>query len=540
MSNLNDSYLVLARKYRSQNFDDMVGQDVLVKTLRNAINTGRVAHAYILTGIRGVGKTSTARILAKAFNCVGKDGKATSPQATPCGECENCKAIAEGRHVDVLELDAASKNGVDDIREIIEGAQYKPNLGRYKVYIIDEVHMLSKPAFNALLKTLEEPPEHVKFIFATTEIRKVLPTILSRCQRFDLVRIEVATLIEHFKNILKQEKITFEDEAIKLIAQAADGSARDGLSLLDQAIVLGEGKVQTQNVASMLGLLDRRKTFELFDYIAQGNLEKSFEIIKNAYALGTNVTTVLKDLMDVVYFILRFKAAPKSDMNLLEEERNYLEKFNKLDIAYLTLVWQILLKGMGEISLAPSEIKALEVILIKMVYAQNLPSLEDMLKRGDEVKTQACLTPSPTIKVAAPQGGKYTSPQNLEEVVKILEAEREMILACLVKDNARLISFAEGKIEINFDENSPENLHTKMTNILSKALGCVWQVLKVEGQGQETLSTKNKAASEKLMDKARQNENVKDILNVFAGAKLTKVHKENKNAIDEDSETEGE
>ena len=269
--NKQEQYVVLARKYRPQNFDDLVGQEALVQTLTNAIKNNRLHHAYILTGIRGVGKTTTARIIAKALNCTGKDGRG-GPTVHPCGFCENCRAITEGRHIDVMELDAASRTGVDDMREILDGVRYKPTNARYKIYIIDEVHMLSKSAFNALLKTLEEPPSHVKFIFATTEIRKVPVTILSRCQRFDLQRISIEDLTGLFKKILANEQINAEEEALQMIAKAADGSARDGESLLDQAISLGGGEVKTEVVKNMIGLADRNQTFELFEKLNAGEV----------------------------------------------------------------------------------------------------------------------------------------------------------------------------------------------------------------------------------------------------------------------------
>lgn len=526
MADLEKSYLVLARKYRSQTFDDLVGQDVLVKTLKNAILAGRIAHAYILTGIRGVGKTSTARILAKAFNCTGADGKATAPQVTPCGVCENCRAIAEDRHVDVLELDAASKNGVDDIRDIIEGVQYKPSLGRYKVYIIDEVHMLSKAAFNALLKTLEEPPEHVKFIFATTEIRKVPATILSRCQRFDLARLDMADLVAHFKSVLEAEKISYEDEAIKIIARAADGSVRDGLSLLDQAIVLSDGEVKTENVISMLGLLDRTKEFELFEAIAEGDTAKSLDLIKKAYDTGASSLTVLKDLMDIVYLSLRFIVAPVGDLGLTDEEMNYLKKFaSKLDVGYLTLAWQILLKGIAELQATGNEMKALEVIIIKLIYAKNMPSIEDSIKVSESKKTMPMLqVAQPKVSVAVQS--KYSQPENLDEVVKVLEIEREAILACMVKDNARLVNFEHGRIEINFDAGAPDNIHQKMGAVLSKALGCDWQIIRVEEAGGKTISEQKKAAAEKSLEQAMQNDDVKNVIDIFKGATIAKVHQQ--------------
>ena len=320
--NKDNQYVVLARKYRPQNFDDLLGQDALVQTLTNAIKNNRLHHAYILTGIRGVGKTTTARIIAKALNCTGKDGHG-GPTIKPCGICDNCKAISEGRHIDVLELDAASRTGVDDIREILDGVRYKPTNARYKVYIIDEVHMLSKNAFNALLKTLEEPPSHVKFIFATTEIRKVPVTVLSRCQRFDLQRLTIDTLFNHFKNIIAKEGLQAEDEALQIIAKAADGSCRDGLSLLDQAISLSSGIVKTDIVKNMIGLADRNQTFELFEALVQGKVDEVLNKLDEQYKNGANPTTLLQDLVNITHMIAKAKIVPSSaeDDSLSESEK---------------------------------------------------------------------------------------------------------------------------------------------------------------------------------------------------------------------------
>ena len=307
--NKDNQYVVLARKYRPQSFEDLLGQDALVQTLTNAIKNNRLHHAYILTGIRGVGKTTTARIIAKALNCIGKDGHG-GPTIKPCGICENCKAISEGRHIDILELDAASRTGVDDIREILDGVRYKPTNARYKVYIIDEVHMLSKNAFNALLKTLEEPPSHVKFIFATTEIRKVPVTVLSRCQRFDLQRLTIDTLFNHFKNIIAKEGLQAEDEALQIIAKAADGSCRDGLSLLDQAISLSSGTVSTEVVKNMIGLADRNQTFELFEALVSGKVDEVLTNIKEQYKNGANPTTLIQDLVNITHMVAKAKIVP--------------------------------------------------------------------------------------------------------------------------------------------------------------------------------------------------------------------------------------
>lgn len=307
--NKDNQYVVLARKYRPQNFEDLLGQDALVQTLTNAIKNNRLHHAYILTGIRGVGKTTTARLIAKALNCTGLDGKG-GPTIHPCGVCENCKAIAAGRHIDVMELDAASRTGVDDIREILDGVRYKPTNARYKIYIIDEVHMLSKNAFNALLKTLEEPPAHVKFIFATTEIRKVPVTVLSRCQRFDLQRLTIEDLTKLFNKIVAAENLKAEDEALHMIAKAADGSARDGLSLLDQAISLGAGVVKTDIVKEMIGLADRSQTFELFEKLVLGDTKETIIKLQEQYKNGANPTTLLQDLINITHLLAKTKLVP--------------------------------------------------------------------------------------------------------------------------------------------------------------------------------------------------------------------------------------
>ena len=320
-------YVVLARKYRPQTFDDLLGQDALVQTLTNAIKNNRLHHAYILTGIRGIGKTTTARIIAKALNCTGKDGQG-GPTIRPCGVCENCQAIAAGRHIDVMELDAASRTGVDDIREILDGVRYKPTNARYKIYIIDEVHMLSKNAFNALLKTLEEPPSHVKFIFATTEIRKVPITVLSRCQRFDLQRLSIENLMTLFTRILEKEQIAADNEALQIIAKAADGSARDGLSMLDQAISLGAGKVETGIVKNMIGLADRNQTFELFEQLVKGQTDALLGNIQEQYKNGANPLTILQDLVNITHMIAKAKIIPSSadEISLSENEKDLCKR----------------------------------------------------------------------------------------------------------------------------------------------------------------------------------------------------------------------
>lgn len=385
-----NQYVVLARKYRPQNFEDLLGQDALVQTLTNAIQNNRLHHAYILTGIRGVGKTTTARLIARALNCTGADGKG-GPTIHPCGVCDNCKAIAAGRHMDVMELDAASHTGVDDIRELLDSARYAPTNARYKVYIIDEVHMLSKGAFNALLKTLEEPPAHVKFIFATTEIRKVPVTILSRCQRFDLQRLSVETLTQLFTKILSNENIPAETEALDIIAKAADGSARDGLSLLDQAIVLSNGNINTDVVKKMLGLADRSQTLTLFENLVNGNMEAVLKDISEQYTNGATPMIVLQDLINITHDLAKVKIIPAllNSTSLSEiEKKTFATLSTSCSLAVLSKIWQMLIKGISEINMAPSAVEALEMILLRVAYSASLPTPYEIL---NEVKKNSDL-----------------------------------------------------------------------------------------------------------------------------------------------------
>jgi DNA polymerase-3 subunit gamma/tau len=377
-------YKVLARKYRSNTLAELIGQDTLVTTLTNAISSNRLAHAYVFTGIRGVGKTSTARILAKSLNCVGADGKADGPQVAPCGVCENCLAIKEDRHMDVIEMDAASKTGVDDIREIIEGAQYKPTMARYKVYIIDEVHMLSKNAFNALLKTLEEPPPYVKFIFATTEIRKVPPTVLSRCQRFDLVRVDADALARHFKKIAELEGVAIEDEAIAIIAKAAEGSVRDGLSFLDQAIANAGGPITAADVSKILGLAGKDIIFDLYSDVMSGQIEKAVGIMEAQYKIGVDPALMLADMLEVTHYITRVKLSPGSAGALPitgAEQKRVAALADKLSIAVLARAWQMLLKGLEEMARAPNAMSAAEMVIIRIAYAGTQPSVAEIIAK---------------------------------------------------------------------------------------------------------------------------------------------------------------
>ncbi|MBL1148218.1 MAG: DNA polymerase III subunit gamma/tau [Pseudomonadota bacterium] len=395
-------YLVLARKYRPRNFSELIGQDALVRTLQNAIAMNRIAHAFILTGVRGVGKTTTARIIALALNCIGKDEK-SGITAEPCGECTHCKAIMEGRHVDVLEMDAASRTGVDDVRDIIDSVQYAPASARFKIFIIDEIHMLSKSAFNALLKTLEEPPPHVKFIFATTEINKVPVTILSRCQRFDLPRIDSNLLNDYFTELLGREKIEAEDEAVHMIARAADGSARDGLSLLDRAIALSDGKITAALVRDMLGLSDRNMIFDLLTALSEGNAENSFAIAEKLFTSGADPDQILKDLLDAVHLVSKGKLVPESLKTgfLPETEKTRgLALADTLSVPALSRLWQILSKGREELKTAATPAQALDMVLIRTIYAAQMPLPSEIITALENSGSDDAATQKKSLKQA--------------------------------------------------------------------------------------------------------------------------------------------
>src|SRR5215469_7842195 len=379
-----EAYRVLARKYRPSDFTGLIGQEALVRSLSNAFATGRIAHAFMLTGVRGVGKTTTARIIARALNCIGPDGKRTEPTIHPCGVCDPCVTIAESRNVDVQEMDAASNNGVDEVRQIIEAVRYAPASSRYKVYILDEVHMLSKPAFNAILKTLEEPPPHVKFIFATTEIRKVPVTVLSRCQRFDLRRIESGELAAYLGQIAAKENVVIEEGALALIARAAEGSARDALSLLDQAIAHNEkGAIAAEDMRAMLGLADRGRVLDLFEKVMGGDVPGALADLGALYDSGADPLAVMQDLLEITHFLTRVKVAPQAQGffdGASGEAKRASALAAKLSVPSLTRAWQMLLKGLFEVRDATRPISACEMALIRLSYAAELPPADKLVK----------------------------------------------------------------------------------------------------------------------------------------------------------------
>lgn len=546
-----ENYVVLARKYRPQNFNELLGQDALVQTLTNAIKNNRLHHAYILTGIRGVGKTTTARIIAKALNCTGKDGHG-GPTINPCGICENCRAIAESRHIDVLELDAASRTGVDDMREILDGVRYKPTNGRYKIYIIDEVHMLSKSAFNALLKTLEEPPSHVIFIFATTEIRKVPITVLSRCQRFDLQRLTIDTLVNHFKNIIAKENLSAEDEALHLIAKAADGSCRDGLSLLDQAISLGGGVVKTDIVKNMIGLADRTQTFDLFEKLIAGNVNEVVQKLAEMYKNGATPLTVLQDLINITHLVAKVKIVPTfaDDPSLSESEKDFCKRLApNTPIAILSKIWQMMIKGLSELSLAPVQIDALEMILIRVAYSASLPTpfeiLNDVKKKSELIpqKKQAYQQgeastgsfPSATAKIdeQSSSGLKFNSP---EELAAYLENSRRVLLAYSFKHDMSFIKFANGQIEATASDKINNDFLLDLQKILMEATGIKWDINIVSGAVSETIADKEQAQDNANKKNVSDLPLVKAILAEFKGAKIETLTRKITTNEDEESE----
>lgn len=558
-----NQYVVLARKYRPQTFEDLLGQDALVQTLTNAIKNNRLHHAYILTGIRGVGKTTTARLIARALNCTGLDGQ-SGPNIHPCGACENCKAIAAGRHIDVLELDAASRTGVDDMRELLDGVRYKPTNARYKVYIIDEVHMLSKGAFNALLKTLEEPPAHVKFIFATTEIRKVPVTILSRCQRFDLQRLDVETLLALFKKVLTAENISADEEALQILARAADGSARDGLSLLDQAIVLGNGKIKTDTVIEMIGLADRSQTLELFENLLAGDMQAVLKSLHNQYQNGANPLAILQDLIAVTHMLAKVKIIPTavSDETLSEHDRNLCQKLGgSISIAVLSRMWQMMIKGLTELQNAPRMLDALEMILIRIAYSAHLPTPAEILndvKKNSDLKEIRQNTPvfikpvdasvsenvipsTATLPQQVPEKRTSNSFQRPEDFAAYLEEHKKMLLLYALKNDLSIEEFADGKMVVTLSEKAQPDLLQNLQKALEDACGSKWVIDVRRGALGETLADKEKAVLENDKRSIAEYPLVRAILNEFKGAKidtLTRKFSEEDASDENDSDEE--
>jgi DNA polymerase-3 subunit gamma/tau len=510
-------YRVLARKYRPQSFHELIGQDAMVQTLGNAIARGRIAHAFLLTGVRGVGKTSTARLVAKALNCVGPDGQG-GPTIEPCGVCEHCVAITEGRHIDVIEMDAASHTGVDDVREIIEAVRYASVSARYKIYIIDEVHMLSKSAFNALLKTLEEPPEHVKFLFATTEVAKVPVTVLSRTQRFDLRRIPADKLVEHFAEIARAEAVEAEPEALAMIARAAEGSARDGLSILDQAIALGSGSVSAELVRDMLGLADRGRIRRLLQLVLTGDATTALAELDEFYALGTDASSLLRGLMEELHSATRVKAgAGVTALQSTEQRQSAEELAGKLSWADIHRLWQMLLKGLGDVQVAPDPQEAATMALLRLIHAADLPDPAAVLARLSGETGTAAAVPSP--KVSAAQVASAL-PRDFKGLVKLLEDNGKLQLAQQLHDQVGLVRFAPPELALKPLKPLGADWTRELDLALKGITGIRWQISISDETAEASLLEQEKMAEERVRAEVLAEPNVRAVLEAFPDASL--------------------
>ena len=485
---MESNYTVLARKYRSQDFESLIGQDVLVKTLTTAINTGRIAHAYIFTGIRGTGKTSTARILAKALNCLSSD-HATSK---PCGVCENCRAIAAGQHIDVMEIDAASHTGVDNMREILDAALYRPTNARYKVYIIDEVHMLSTSAFNALLKTLEEPPAHVIFILATTEIRKVPVTILSRCQRFDLARVPVETLKKHFAWVAEQEKIELSDGANELLARAADGSVRDGLSLLDQAIAQTGGHVDEGAVLDMLKRTDRGTVVNFMKTVLSGDVNAALNRLDEIYNNGADLTMLLNDMMEWTHWATRMYPSLRlqdvTSSPYTADQREIIKKINEnISLNTLSRIWQVMVAAVPELQASNNQKQCFDMLIVRLMHIADMPSIPELLKQNAES------APAKSEEKTIQEKPKFMEIKTSDELADALQNTRELLLYSYYTTNLEITEFEDGKIKY-FDRKNDKDFSSKLALWLKDKTGKVWTLeLIQEAPHQQTLSEHTKS-----------------------------------------------
>ena len=545
------NYQVLARKYRPHTFSGLIGQDVLVKILNSAFESGRIAHAFILSGIRGIGKTTTARIIARALNCLGPGGK-SGPTIDPCGSCVNCEAIGADRHMDVLEVDAASRTGVDDIREIIDSVSYLPTSARYKIYIIDEVHMLSKNAFNALLKTLEEPPPHVKFVFATTEIKKVPITVLSRCQRFDLSRVDAAELAGHFSKIISLEGAKVSNAALNLISKAADGSVRDGLSILDQAICQSSSEVDENIVREMLGLADRSQTFRLLQFVFSGDIKGVLELFDSHYKSGANPLSVFEDMLEIISLLTRIKITPDltNDIALSEVEREAGSLMvEKISMAFLARAWQILLKGLGEMNAAPSIKQAADMVLIRLTYASDLPTPDEAIKffsqgngndatnaeeknlPGKEIKKKLSDVENnylhldkKELKISPETSEIFNAPpKSFQELVNLVEEKCQISLKDDLLNDIKVTHFEEGKIELSLSSNAAEDLIERLREFLNYNTEISWQVYQSSEQNNVCFVEKEESRSEKKLMDVEEMPLIRAVLDVFPGASIERA-----------------
>ncbi len=548
------AYQVLARKYRPATFADLIGQEAMVRTLKNAFEADRIAQAFMLTGIRGTGKTTTARIIAKGLNCIGPDGNG-GPTTDPCGVCENCVGIAEGRHVDVMEMDAASNTGVQNIRDaIIETVSYRAATARYKIFIIDEVHMLSTSAFNALLKTLEEPPAHVKFLFATTEIRKVPVTVLSRCQRFDLRRIEPEVMIAHLQKVAGLESAAIAEDALALITRAAEGSVRDAMSLLDQAIAHGAGETTADQVRAMLGLADRGRVMDLFEAIMAGNAANALDELGAQYADGADPVAVLRDLAEITHWlsVISITAEAAEDPTVSPDERTRgLALAEKLPMRVLTRMWQMLLKALEEVAIAPNAMMAAEMAVIRLTHVAELPTPGDLVKKLGQMTPPSggaaasggggsgpALGPGPQARStgSAPVGGggpqAALAPQvgpdlsvypTFESVVALVEQARDIKLLIEVKSGLRLVSYAPGRIEVETTQSAPRDLIPRLGRLLQTATGARWGITVAAEGGGPTIEEQEQAKRHELEAEVTAHPLMQAVLSRFPNAKIAEI-----------------
>jgi len=565
-------YRVLARKYRPSSFEDLIGQDAVVRTVSNAFETGRIPQAWILTGVRGVGKTTTARILARALNYELPDGSVKGPTIHMPVPGVHCQAIMESRHMDVLEMDAASHTGVDDVRQINDSVRYAPASARYKVYIIDEVHMLSTAAFNAFLKTLEEPPEHAKFVFATTEIRKVPVTVLSRCQRFDLRRVEADVLMKHLANIAAKENVEVEPEALGIVARAAEGSVRDSLSLFDQAIAHAAGPVRADAVRQMLGLADRTRVIDLFESLARGDIASAFKEFRDQYDTGADPIVVLSDLAEFVNFVTRVKIVPATADNVAfgETERLRGRDFAaKLSMRVLSRMWQMLLKGITEVQAATRPAAAAEMVLVRIAYVADMPTPDEAIRmleqnggassiiassaapRGAPASTVASIaaSPSPMRSASPPRAGAEASarPQmiapapdvaqnvaqaapalritSFPQLVALAGDKRDLMTKAALEADVRLIRIEDGRLEVALERNAARTLINDLSRKLEQWTGRRWTVIVSNEPGQPTLRSQNEVEKNQRERAAESDPRVREVLARFPGAKVVEVRR---------------
>ena len=536
------NYRVLARKYRPTNFNELIGQDSLVKTFRNALNNGRLAHAFLLTGIRGVGKTTTARIIAKALNCVD-DGNKNEPSFDICDKCSPCTSINKGNFLDVIEVDAASRTGVDGIREIIDSVMYSPNNARFKVYIIDEVHMLSNAAFNALLKTLEEPPQNVKFIFATTEIKKIPATIISRCQRFDLQRVDLNTLTSHLNKICESENIKYEKDAITQICKASEGSVRDALSLLDQAASLCDDDIKNETVLDMLGLNGYEKNIEIFELCLLNKCSEALKTYDSIIQNGVQPSQVISNLLEICHLA--------SKMNVIKEDISDNDHFQKRiynlatnNLTKLVNFWQILIKSIEEIRYAPNQDQAGSMAIIKLCYGSLLPDPSTLLKKlsnsqGSDQESDN-LVNNPALKINEQkkndeklnntikgQDTPNKNPESFEEVLELLLIHKELLLHAQIINNLHLVSFSKGFIKVRLNTNSDMDIPKKLSSTLEKLTNTKWVVSISEEEGEQTVAEKESMKLEDKKNEIKNNPEFSEVFKYFPDAKIISIEDKN-------------